>query len=113
MESILVGIGGAFGAVLRYLVGRLVASSEFPWATLVVNALGSLVLGVVIFGLSNGHLFVLVGVGFCGAFTTFSTFSFQTVGLWEREEQRLAIINAIANFLISAIAFLSAWLAIG
>jgi CrcB protein len=109
MEVFLISIGGAAGAVLRYVVGQLINSSSFPWATLVVNALGSFVLGSVIFGVSESDILLLVSVGFCGAFTTFSSFSFQTVSLWERGEQSAAFLNAFGNLTISLLAFGVAW----
>jgi CrcB protein len=109
MEVFLISIGGAAGAVLRYVVGQLIDSSSFPWATLVVNALGSFILGSVIFGVSESDILLLVSVGFCGAFTTFSSFSFQTVSLWERGEQSAAFLNALGNLTISLLAFGVAW----
>lgn len=110
MEVLLISLGGALGAVLRYAVGQLLSKPSFPWATLVVNALGSFVLGVVLFGVSRTDVLLLVSVGFCGAFTTFSSFSFQTVGLWERDEHARAVLNAVGNLLVSLLAFASAWL---
>ena len=109
MEAILVGIGGAFGAVLRYGIGQLIGSRQFPWATLVVNAQGSVILGIVIFGVSDSEMLLLVGVGFCGAFTTFSSFSFQTVELWERGDHMLALVNALGNLGMSLLGFACAW----
>jgi CrcB protein len=110
MEVLLISIGGALGAVLRYAVGQLLREQSFPWATLVVNALGSFVLGAVVFGVSRTDVLLLVSVGFCGAFTTFSSFSFQTVNLWERDEHKRAVLNAVGNLLVSLGAFASAWL---
>lgn len=110
MEAILVGIGGALGAVLRYLVGQLIPTRAFPWGPLVVNAFGSFILGVVLFGITDGELLLVVGVGFCEAFTTFSSFSFQTVALWERTEHRRAVMNALGNLVLSILAFGGAWL---
>ena len=112
MEVLLISIGGAVGAVLRYLVGQLIDNSSFPWSTLVVNALGSFILGSVIFGLSDSDILLLVSVGFCGAFTTYSSFSFQTVSLWEQGEQRAAFLNAAGNLTVSLLAFGVAWVLI-
>ncbi|MFB6312193.1 MAG: fluoride efflux transporter CrcB [Salinirussus sp.] len=109
MEALLIGIGGAVGAVSRYLIGLLLGKTSFPWATLVVNALGSFILGLVLFAEGTSTLQLLVAVGFCGAFTTFSSFSFQTVRLWERDKQILAIVNAVGNIVISLSAFTVAW----
>lgn len=112
MEVLLISIVGAVGAVLRYVVGQLIDNTSFPWATLVVNALGSFILGSVIFGVSDSDIHLLVSVGFCGAFTTFSSFSFQTVSLWEQGEQRDAFLNALANLTASLLAFGVAWVLI-
>ena len=87
-----VALGGALGAVGRYLVGlSLKTASGFPWATMSVNILGSLLMGLVIGWLSrqNGGSDVLrlfVAVGILGGFTTFSTFSMDLFTLLERRD---------------------------
>jgi CrcB protein len=73
---VLVGLGGAAGAAARYLLGTRVATPGR--ATLAVNVLGSLVLGVLVGGGVGGPLALAVGTGFCGAFTTFSSFAVET-----------------------------------
>lgn len=113
MEVLLISIGGALGAVLRYVVGQLLDDRGFPWATLVVNAVGSFVLGAVIAGVTNGDVLLVVSVGFCGAFTTFSSFSFQTVSLWEQGRRMVAFLNALGNLVISLAAFGGGWLLVG
>lgn len=83
-------IAGAIGAVSRYLVDDLVKSrfpGPFPWGTVVINISGSFFLGIVT-GLALYHGLgpipkTAIGVGFCGAYTTFSTFSYETVHLIE------------------------------
>ena len=97
MTVLLVLVGGAVGAPSRYLVDRWVQSrhaSSLPWGTLVVNVAGCAVLGVVA-GAADaadrpGWLLTLVGTGFCGALTTFSTLSFETVRLVEEGSARVA-----------------------
>lgn len=113
MDIVLISIGGALGASFRYIIGQLLRSTSFPWATLVVNVLGSFILGLVIFSSSAEQLVLLVGVGFCGAFTTFSSFSFQTVELWERGNSFLALCNATGNLLVSLTGYAGAWLLVG
>jgi CrcB protein len=109
MEALLLSTGGALGAVLRYSIGQFLDDPVFPWSTLVVNAVGSFLLAIVLFAGTSSELELLVGVGFCGAFTTFSSFSFQTVSLWERGNRRHAIFNAVGNLVISLTAFAGAW----
>ncbi len=100
-----VAIGGAFGAVLRYQLGRTMtgwlgptAMGVFPWATLTVNALGSLLMGVLAGWLTfrttaNGEqLRLLLGVGLLGGFTTFSAFSLEMVLLIERGQLPFAAL---------------------
>lgn len=113
MEVLLVGLGGTFGACARYAVGQLLRGHSFPWATLAVNVLGSFVLGIVLFAGLTRPVGLLIGVGFCGAFTTFSSFSYQTVELWEGDHPGLAAANAVGNLIASLSAFAIAWLIVG
>jgi CrcB protein len=85
---LLVLLGGAVGASARYLTDVTVQRAhrtEFPWGTWTVNVTGSFLLGLVV-AAGSAWLVTLVGTGFCGAFTTFSTFGYETVRL--REEGR-------------------------
>lgn len=82
--------GGAVGAPSRYLVDRVVSrrtGSGFPWGTLGINVAGSLLLGVLAALAIHGHLgglsFAAAGAGFCGAFTTFSTFTWEALAMAE------------------------------
>jgi len=111
-EAALVGVGGALGAVARYAVGQLIDGTAFPWPTLLVNAAGSFLLGAVVLGSADAAVASLVGTGFCGAFTTFSSFSFETVELWERGRRRLAALNATGNLAASLAAFGLAWVVV-
>ncbi len=97
-------VAAAVGAPARYLLDGLVQDrtrGEFPWGTCVVNVSGSFVLGV-ISGLALYHAFpisakLVLGTGFCGAYTTFSTFTFETVRLAEAGLTRAAIRNVVVN----------------
>lgn len=97
MTALLVLLGGAVGAPARYLTDLLVQSrhdSTMPWGTFSVNVVGSLILGLVAgAGASAGlspAMAALVGTGFCGALTTFSTFSYETVRLIDSGRWRTA-----------------------
>jgi fluoride exporter len=104
-------LGGAIGAPARYVIDELVKErypGVFPWGTFLINVTGSLILGVIT-GLALYHGLgnvprTAIGVGFCGAFTTFSTFSYETVRLVETD----AIGPAFANALGSVVAGLAA-----
>lgn len=105
----LVGAGGAIGAMLRYAVYQQFSSDRFPWPTLAVNVLGSFLFGLAIFAGAGESTIQFVGIGICGAFTTFSSFSVETVQLYERGDRLLAVGNAAGNLVLSLIAIGIAW----
>ena len=101
---LLVVAGGAVGAPLRYLLDLFVQSrhaSVFPWGTFTVNVVGSIVLGLVAGAASAadgpGWVVTLVGTGVCGAFTTYSTFGFETVRLVQEGYSRAALGNTVGS----------------
>ncbi|WP_227379853.1 fluoride efflux transporter CrcB [Haladaptatus halobius] len=100
----LLGTGGAIGAVLRYTVGQLLVHDRFPFSTLTVNVVGSFVLGLVAFAGFNSEVTLFVGVGACGSFTTYSSFSVQTVRLWEKGDRLRASIYALGTLGLCLIA---------
>jgi CrcB protein len=105
MESAyLLGTGGAIGAVLRYAVGEALPPAQFPWATLVVNVIGSFVLGLVAFGGVGEGAMLFVGVGACGSFTTFSSFSFIAVDLWDQGRRWTSALHVVGNLVGSLVA---------
>jgi len=97
---LLVVVGAMLGAPCRYLVDRYVQSrhdSVFPWGTLSVNVGGSFVLGFVVTATAPAAVVALVGSGFCGALTTYSTFSYETVRLAEDGARFYALANVAAT----------------
>ncbi|MFC9280546.1 fluoride efflux transporter CrcB [Streptomyces collinus] len=104
MNWLLVIAGAAVGAPLRYLTDRAVQArhdSVFPWGTFVVNVTGSLILGLLTGAVSAGaagpHLQLLIGTGLCGALTTYSTFSYETLRLTEAGAGLYAAANVVAS----------------
>ena len=102
----LVALGGLVGCVARYWLAGVVQNLTdhgFPSGTLAVNILGSFVIGLVMTlsldrGLVNDDLRILLTTGFCGGFTTMSTFSYETFALLRDGEQLLALGNISATF---------------
>jgi len=96
----LVAAGGAIGAVLRYCVGHMVDSSQFPWGTLLVNLVGCTLLAFLFFSFGDQmsdtvRYFLFIGV--FGAFTTMSTFTLDTVTLFYDGHILSALENVILN----------------
>jgi len=97
-------LGAAVGAPARYLVDRSVQSRHdtvMPWGTLTVNVFGSLVLGALA-GLAVNHQVSSatawsVGTGFCGALTTYSTFGYETLRLYEAGAWLLSVVNVVVS----------------
>ncbi|OPY18189.1 MAG: camphor resistance protein CrcB [Methanomethylovorans sp. PtaU1.Bin073] len=98
---LLVGIGGTIGAILRYLVsGAVPRSSIIPTGTLTVNVIGSFILSCLTFSGAYGETVYFVNVGILGAFTTFSTFSYESFRLLEDNESRYFILNVGLNLFL-------------
>ena len=103
----LLALGGALGAVTRfYLSGLLPAYRDFPVGTLIVNSVASFILGY-LYGLLFWGIDVtpewrlFLGTGFCGALSTFSTFSYETFSLLREREYLLAGLNVLANVFVT------------
>jgi CrcB protein len=111
-----VALGAAVGAPGRYLTDRWVQSrhdSVFPWGTVAVNVVASFVLGVVT-GAARGvapAVALVVGTGFCGALSTYSTFSWETLRLLETRAGLLAVANVIGSLTAGLSAAGLGWLA--
>jgi CrcB protein len=110
---LLVALGGATGAVLRFYISETLPSSSFPWATLSVNLVGSFLLGVVasaaLAQLISESQALLLGVGFLGAFTTMSTFSVETITLVEEGQWRTAGLYVSITSLVGPILAWAGW----
>ncbi len=104
ITALLVSAAAAVGAVGRYALDLAIQrrhGGTFPLGTTTINVIGSLILGIVT-GLAAHHgldarATVVAGVGFCGGFTTFSTWTWETLGLAEAGASRLALLNVIGS----------------
>jgi CrcB protein len=114
-EFLIVACGGAVGAMARYLVFITVGlhlGLAFPFGTLIVNILGSFLLGVLAEGMAlvwtvSPQLRLFLVVGFLGAFTTFSTFSLDVATLYERGSFSLLLIYVLASLILSVVGLFS------
>ena len=108
----MIGIGGSLGAAARYLLGNLIRKGTqkidpFPIGTWIINITGSFILGVLAqFHLTNqisDWLWYFAGVGFCGAYTTFSTFGNETITLIQANKLKLAAIYVVTSIIFGVI----------
>ena len=102
MTAVLVVIGAAIGAPLRYITDRLLQGrhdSRFPWGTFTANVAGSALLGFLVALPASHAMQVLLGTGLCGALTTYSTFSYETLVLAKSGARTMAVLNIGASVL--------------
>ena len=110
-QLILVFVGGGFGSVLRYLIGKYLnnADTSIPYGTLTANILGSLLIGVIL-GLASKNSTItdnqtlLLATGFCGGFTTFSTFAYENHLLLKSGDFITFAIYTITSFVVGFLA---------
>ncbi|MER3447254.1 MAG: fluoride efflux transporter CrcB [Candidatus Dadabacteria bacterium] len=114
MNVLLVAIGGALGAGSRYLLGGWIqsrASSTFPWSTFIINVSGAFLIGIVYGfverGILSANTRLLLATGVLGGYTTFSTFSFETMSLIVSGSKGMALLNTIGQTVIGLIAVFS------
>jgi len=112
MNVLLVVCGAAVGAPLRFLVDKHMVArlllgtrieTPLPWGTFAVNILGSFLLGA-LSGVGNQTIALLLGVGFCGAFTTYSTFAAETTALAASGHRGKALLNVVLNLGVGLLA---------
>lgn len=117
MNILIIGVGGFVGAILRYLVSgwtHRIAGASFPYGTLAVNVIGSFLLGFFLI-IAEGRFIIspqvrsFIAIGLLGAFTTFSTFSFESIMLIREMMYIQALLNMALNLILGLIAV---WLGI-
>ena len=110
-DLLLVGLGSGLGGMCRYLVSQLLVTTQngFPWGTFTVNIVGSLLIGL-LWGLSSRLpslspvLTLLFMVGFCGGFTTFSTFSREGLTLLQTQNYTLFLLYTLGSVVLGILA---------
>ncbi len=107
LNCVFVGLGGFAGSILRYLVGLLPleASNGFPVKTLIINILGSFALGIIAAAAAKNSsidpkIVLMLKVGVCGGFTTFSTFAYETQSLMQNGNTWLALSYALLSLVL-------------
>ena len=115
MTVLLIALGAGLGAPARYLTDRAVQSRHgrpFPWGTLVVNVVASLVLGVLagVGARLDPRLAALLGTGFCGALSTYSAFGYETLRLAAGGARRAAVLNVLLSLVAGIGAAVLGWL---
>lgn len=116
----LVFVGGGLGSVVRFLIGKAILSrytTVFPWATLGVNILASFMLGLMVATFhrkpeNTQWALVLIGTGFCGGLSTFSTFSYENFSLIQKGEISMFIVYTVASFAACLVGVAGGYLAI-
>lgn len=115
---LIVAFGSGLGGVLRYFISDFVQRSSnplFPYGTLAVNIFGSFIIGLVLFyfdslKLISSEMRLFLTVGLCGGLTTFSTFSYETVKLFQDSEFLLAGANILLNVILTIVAVYLAYI---
>ena len=116
-DLLLVGLGSGLGGMCRYLVSQLLVTTQngFPWGTFTVNIVGSLLIGL-LWGLSSRFpslspvLTLLFMVGFCGGFTTFSTFSREGLSLLQTQNYTLFLLYTLGSVVLGILAVMMGYI---
>lgn len=102
MNILMVGLGGALGAILRYSISLIPVKMHFPFLTFLTNIIGAFVIGLVV-GIASrrenisDNTVLFLKTGLCGGFTTFSTFSLETLTLFQHNSYALGVIYAVLS----------------
>ncbi len=103
MEYILVGIGGIFGSITRYSIGKITGkrrNGDFPVGTFIINITGAALLGIISAKIVNNTLYAFLGDGILGGFTTFSTFMYEGFNLFRGREKLNAFTYMVLSILL-------------
>lgn len=108
MDLIFVGIGGALGSLVRYMLGKIIArksKSAYPISTFTINVSGAILLGLLTGLNADENLYLLMGDGFSGAYTTFSTFMYEGFNSFMGNKKLNALVYILATLLLGIIGY--------
>lgn len=108
MGYLLVGIGGIFGSITRFVLGKYISERSktvFPRGTFIINITGAFLLGIVTAFQNYTNAYLLLGDGFLGAYTTFSTFMYEGFNLFQEEEKLNALKYVLGSLLLGILGF--------
>lgn len=108
MTYLLLAIGGATGSLVRYSLGKIISeklNTTFPIGTFIINITGAILLGIVSTIGINSNMMLLLGDGFLGAYTTFSTFMYEGFNLFQEKEKLNAFIYVLGSLLLGTIGY--------
>ncbi len=113
-QLLLIGLGGGLGSILRVVVAELVPAGRLPWGTVAVNVIGSMLLGWMLSRLGaataeTSHWQAFVVLGFCGGFTTFSSFSWQTLEQLRQGQLGVALVHVLVSVVVCLVATWWGW----
>ncbi len=109
MGVLIVGVGGALGSITRYAIGRRfseTSSSWMPIGTFFINISGAILLGIISSIELDGNMYLLLGDGFLGAYTTFSTFMYEGFNLFKEDKKKNALLYISSTFIFGVIGFI-------
>lgn len=112
MNLILVGVGGMFGGLCRFQLGKVIsqkATTAFPFGTFIINITGPLLLGLLTSIDTGVNAYLLMGDGFLGAYTTFSTFMYEGFNLFQRNSKINALIYVLGTLVLGVVGYISGY----
>jgi len=108
MAYVLIAVGGATGSLVRYSLGKFISeksNTDFPIGTFIINITGAILLGIIsAIGVSS-NIMLLLGDGFLGAFTTFSTFMYEGFNLFQEKEKLNAFIYILCSLILGTLGY--------
>lgn len=103
MKIILIVLGGFLGAVIRYFLSKKY-NNKLPFGTFLINMVGSFILGYLFYLSDSTNLYAFIGIGFCGALTTFSTFKLETFQLVINKQSLTSILYTFISYIVGILA---------